>query len=121
MRGENSSRRQADGSRQLRAPPSETVNQLFNVRNAGRYCPPRSACRLLLCVVALTVVEAEVLLPESGVGDFDLEAAVGAVAGAVGGGVGDEVLRAQLLLDLGEGGGEVRGALGEEGAAAGLL
>src|SRR5919198_4558179 len=72
-------------------------------------------------VVALAVEEAELLFAQRGVGDLDLHLAQRPVAGAVGGRVGDEVLRAQLVLDLREGGGEVFRVFGEEGAAARLL
>src|SRR2546423_14398640 len=81
----------------------------------------RCALRRLLRVVALAVEEAEVLFAQFGVGDLDLELAEAAVLRAVDGRVGDEVLRAELLLDLGEGRGQVGGGFGEEGAAPRLL
>ena len=67
-------------------------------------------------VVALPVVEAEFFLAECGVRDLDGDAAVGAVAFFVRGRVGQQVLRAQLLVDLREGGVQLAAVLGEEGA-----
>ena len=72
-------------------------------------------------VVALAVEQTDVLPAEFGVGDLDLNLAEAAVRRAVRRRVGDEVLRAQLLLDLGEDRGEFVSRSGEEGAAPGLL
>src|SRR5947209_4236372 len=85
---------------------------------------PSASCSCLLplfSVVALSVEEAELLFAQRGVGDLDLHLAKRAVGGAVRGRVGDEVLRAQLVPNLREGGGEVFRVFGEEGATARLL
>src|SRR5437588_4091661 len=84
--------------------------------------PASCSCLLpLFSVVALSVEEAELLFAQRGVGDLDLHLAKRAVGGAVRGRVGDEVLRAQLVPNLREGGGEVFRVFGEEGATARLL
>ena len=48
------------------------------------------------------MAEFELIFLQLGVGDIDLHLAVSAVAVFVGRGIGDQILRTQLLLNLGE-------------------
>src|ERR1043165_10178791 len=90
---------------------------------------PVSALRLGLrtCVhgaageVALAVCEPELLFAQFGVDDLDFDLAEGAVLRLVRGRVGDEVLRAQLVLNLREGRAEVFLVAREVGATARAL
>src|SRR4051812_21033295 len=71
-----------------------------------------------LRVVALAVEEAQFLFAQLGVDDLDADLAERAVAPGVGGAVGQQILRAQLLLNLREGRAEFLPVLREEDAPA---
>src|SRR5204863_7683915 len=71
--------------------------------------------------VALAVGEAQIFFAQFGVDHFDLHLAEGSVLRTVEGRVGDEVLRAQLVLNLREGRAEVFLVAREVGAPARAL
>src|SRR5207237_822912 len=88
-----------------------------------RFCR-RSRARTVVAAlgeVALAIGEAQALFAQVGVGDVELDLAELPVARLVGRRVGDQVLRAQLLLNLREGRAQVFLILGEVGAPARVL